>query len=354
MRERAPLTRLRYLDWIRGLAVLLMVHAHTLDAWTQFESRSGAAFRYLTVLGGFSAPLFLWLAGVGLAIAGERRIAAGASRAGAVRSIVLRGLEIFVLAFAFRLQAWLVTPGSPPSALLRVDILNVMGPSIAVAGLLWGVSQTTARAAISCSLVASLIALGTPVIRSAEWMSPWPRWIQAYLNPGTPGGFTLFPWSGFVFAGVMVGLALYRLKPERRKSNELWLGVTGVLLAAVGYACSYGPAVFADSSFWTTSPTYFSIRVGLLMVALSVASRVVVDGGRSEWMTRFGRHSLLVYWIHVELVYGYATWALRRQLNLWQEAIAYCAFVLCLYSVIAMVEKLDRRYRRQAQLEPMP
>src|SRR5258705_178123 len=41
-----------------------MIEAHTFDAWTRPTSRVGHAFRNLTVLGGFAAPLFLWLAGV--------------------------------------------------------------------------------------------------------------------------------------------------------------------------------------------------------------------------------------------------------------------------------------------------
>jgi hypothetical protein len=46
-------------------------------------------------------------------------------------------LEIFILAFLFRVQAFVISPGSPPITLFRVDILNVMGPAIVVAGVLW-------------------------------------------------------------------------------------------------------------------------------------------------------------------------------------------------------------------------
>jgi len=44
-----------------------------------------------------------------------------------------RGLEIFLLAFVFRAQSFIVSPGNPLVSLLRVDILNIMGPSIVVA-----------------------------------------------------------------------------------------------------------------------------------------------------------------------------------------------------------------------------
>ena len=48
----------------------------------------------------------------------------------AVEMICRRGLEIFILAFLFRLQGFIVTPGSHPVTLFRVDILNIMGPAM--------------------------------------------------------------------------------------------------------------------------------------------------------------------------------------------------------------------------------
>src|SRR5436190_1265951 len=45
-----------------------MIQAHALDAWTRTSSRTSHAYGYLLLLGGFAAPLFLWLAGLGVAL----------------------------------------------------------------------------------------------------------------------------------------------------------------------------------------------------------------------------------------------------------------------------------------------
>ena len=58
-----------YLDWLRGVAVLIMVEAHTFDAWTAPADRSGPWYRLFILIGGFGAPAFLFLAGVALALA---------------------------------------------------------------------------------------------------------------------------------------------------------------------------------------------------------------------------------------------------------------------------------------------
>jgi hypothetical protein len=38
-----------------------------------------------------------------------------------------------------------------------------------------------------------------------------------------------------------------------------------------------------------------------------------------------------VYWIHVELVYGYATWPIHRRLPLWGVGLAYVVFAVSMY-----------------------
>ena len=75
------MSRRGYLDWLRGAAVLLMIEAHTMDAWTLPSDRDGWPYRVAIVLGGFAAPAFLFLAGVALALAAASRERRGATLA---------------------------------------------------------------------------------------------------------------------------------------------------------------------------------------------------------------------------------------------------------------------------------
>src|SRR6266481_2839623 len=83
-----------------------MIEAHTTDAWTRVVDRSTAAFSVAVALGGFAAPLFLWLAGVSIALAAARPVLRSGGQAAQADMICRRGLEIFILAFLFRLQAF--------------------------------------------------------------------------------------------------------------------------------------------------------------------------------------------------------------------------------------------------------
>src|SRR5437868_5006827 len=123
-----------------------MIEWHTADAWTRAADRHSIAFGRALVLGGFAAPLFLWLAGLGVALSATRA-AERSTRTAAVAGVCRRGLEIFVLAFLFRLQAFVLSPGGSPLALFRVDILNILGPALALAGIIWGAAATPRRRA---------------------------------------------------------------------------------------------------------------------------------------------------------------------------------------------------------------
>ena len=65
--------------------------------------------------------------------------------------------------------------------------------------------------------------------------------------------------------------------------------------------------IYAVYDFWHTSPNFFLIRVGLLLVILAVA-HAWFRWGAGRWgfspLVQLGQTSLLVYWVHIEFVYG--------------------------------------------------
>jgi len=349
--------RAAYIDWTRGIAVLLMIEAHTLDAWTRPASRHSAAFAYATMAAGFAAPLFLWLAGLAVPLAGASALRRGASRRTAAENVCKRGLEIFILAFLFRLQAFTLSPGAHPVTLFRVDILNILGPAIVACGVLWMLFESAPVLVIAYTAVATTVAMVAPLVRRAVFISALPIWMQWYWRPAADNTtFTAFPWVGFAFAGAAVGMLIVRAR-DRAAQQRLFsgIGLAGVVLVGVGFWTASRPSIYADASFWTTSPTYFAIRTGAMMTMLSllyiVDTAVSHRGAVARVLERLGRSSLFVYWIHVELVYGYLSWPMRRRLPLWGTAVAYMAFSVLVFAAVLLRDRLTDRWRsRQRQI----
>ncbi len=322
-----------------------MIQAHVLDAWTLRSERATAAYGYLNIVGGFAAPLFLWLAGVSLVLASEAGLRRTGDRGTAARALMRRGLEIFVLAFVFRAQSFIVSPGNPLVSLLRVDILNIMGPSMMAAALLWWTASGSRAAALVCGGAATALALVTPIVRTQPWLASLPPAVQWYLSPvGNHSTFTLFPWSGFVFAGAAFGTLLAMADPRQEGRALARLSAAGAVIAAVSYWASYQPTIYAASSFWTTSPTYFGLRVGTMMLFTGVLSVLTPSNGRTGrlagMLARFGRHSLFVYWVHVELVYGYATALIHHRLPLAVNTVVYLLFLAAMYWSLDLRDKV--------------
>jgi len=268
-----------------------------------------------------------------------------------------------------------LTPGGPLITLFKVDILNIMGPSIIAAGVLWAAARTTAGRVGVYSAATAFVALSTPIVRASGVVALLPIWLQWYIRPaGDMTTFTMFPWAGFVFAGAAAGvLTAASLDGGSKRAIHGAIAAAGATLVAAGFSTAARPTIYRASSFWTSSPTWFAIRVGILMIAFAAlyAIEVATSGDRetatargafliagrervqrvAAWcqvrLARIGRASLFIYWIHVELVYGYASWLWRHRLPLWGTTIGFTAFCAFIYAAVVLRDGFTPRRRRR-------
>ena len=327
-------SRRGYLDLLRGLAVLIMIEAHVLDSWTRFPDRQTRQFAYAMVLGGFGAPLFLFLAGVAVPLSAGAKFRRTGDVYGASRAVSRRGLEVFGLAFLFRLQAW-VLGWSAARSLLKVDILNIMGPSIMAAASIWGALTTVKGRLVAFSAATLAVTFLSPIVRNLSILSAFPDPIEAYLRPvGGLSNFVFFPWAGFVFAGAIVGLILDGLRTRQQEHlANLGFALAGMVLTAAAYELSFFPSWHPQSQFWTTSPAFFFLRVGIMTTAIGIAYGWGLRPGGDKWspVQQLGRTSLFIYWIHVEMVYGLLSRPLHKRLSWelsWVALALFCLFML--------------------------
>lgn len=350
---RPASSRLAYIDWVRGLAILIMIEAHVLDAWTLPSERGTLLWGWAGILGGFAAPTFLFLAGLSAVLAASGRARKTGDPRAAAASVRRRGWEVFGLAFLFRIQAYVLNPGAMLRGMLKVDILNIMGPAIVAAAALWQVARENRRRLVLLTTAMLAVTLVTPLVRTAAlgWI---PDPLEWYLRP-VPGrnNFTFFPWMGFVFAGAAVGVLLDRPRtmPQQRRFHAV-LGLSAVLFAVACYGGSYLPSIYSDSHFWTSSPMFFLLRVGIVTAGLCLVffweqrPRLL-----TSWspMALFGQSSLFVYWVHVELAYGRFSRPLHKALTLQDAALAFVGFTLFMFGLTVAKNRLVREWRSRRE-----
>jgi uncharacterized membrane protein len=328
------------------VAVLIMVEAHVLDSWTRAEERARPLFGYAMILGGFGAPLFLFLAGVAVVLSAESKARRTGDFAASWQAAQNRGWQIFGLAFLFRLQSYILSGGYNAASLLKVDILNVMGPAIALTAIFGRLTHRRDSRALIFAGTAAAIGFLAPLVRMTPLLDVLPDPIEWYFRP-SPGrtNFTLFPWAGFVFAGAVVGEAVDAFTAAGRARRVQWaFASAGLALALLGYAASFRPSIYTRSEFWTSSPTFFFLRVGILTALLPAAYLWEHLPWRkvNVWspLEEMGRSSLFVYWIHVEMVYGFFSRPLRRALTVEQAILAYIFFTVFLLALVQLKNRL--------------
>ncbi len=318
-------SRLVYIDWLRGLACLLMFQTHCYDAWLSGSARDSKLFIWSQLGGTFPAPLFLFLAGVSFAIVVDKLQEKNFSPHQIAEITIKRGAEVFALGLLFRLQEYAISLGwAPWSDLFRVDILNTIGVSIMLMGIVcWAILQTNGRTGVPARrrmiAITILIALAISILTPLLWTTwrphflPWglESYINGVHNLGQPQPwlFPIFPWSGFAFAGLASGFFLISARAKQIGGYVfLLMGLAGIVLVlASKFIDSRGLRIYPVYDYWHTSPSFFIIRIGMLLL-LTTFAYTWCRWGPGEWgfspLIQLGKTSLLVYWVHIELVYG--------------------------------------------------
>jgi uncharacterized membrane protein len=368
--------RLAHIDWMRGLACLLMFQTHCYDSWLSPEARKSALFGWSQLGGTLPAPLFLFLSGISFALMTERLREKGTAPREIAMTTIRRGAEIFGLGLLFRVQEFaLGYPWSPWTDLLRVDILNMLGLSMMLMGVLCWVSATR-DLAVSSSLAqsvassrnrgilvglfaAALVALATPLLWTTHRPTrlPWP--IESYINGvhiyGTPQPwlFPLFPWSGLAFAGLAVGFFLFTSFARRREPLAFAsVGGAGVLACflSIWFDKSH-LKVYSVYDYWHTSPNFFLMRCGILLLILffvySWCRWGLAQVGFSP-IIQLGKTSLLVYWVHIEFVYGRFSILPKRNCTVLQATIGLLTIFLSML-VLSLLRTGWKNRRARAQ-----
>jgi uncharacterized membrane protein len=317
--QRARVRRLTYLDWMRGVAVLIMLQGHAMDAWVRPHDRLGERFWLSQFLGGLPAPIFLFLVGASLAMVIDKLRTRQASAWQISKAVFRRSGWILLLAYVFRLQQFFVWyPNSEWSGLLKVDTLNCIGACMGLLGLACLPFRTRRATAIFAGIAAGLIVFLTPFIYPLRVGGSW--LLQSYFNgAGHSEFFSVIPWIGFCLVGMAFGWMMLEAR-SRGFEHRFFLTIAciGIAVYTAGAILSRFPQfMYGFFDYSLTSPYFFLTRLGLVLLILFGAYRWSLRSHSERWspLRTLGQASLVVYWVHIELVYG-------RALHDWNQSMA--------------------------------
>jgi len=339
--------RIVFLDWLRGLAAIVMLQGHTFDSLLKPELREQPAFIFSQFFGGQAAAIFLFLTGITFGLGMNRRDELPAWRriTGALR----RARYLFLLAIAFRLQMWIFAwPHQPWTNLLRVDVLNLMG---ATAALLSVTALARGMQRLRWSLLAGIALAALAPVMSGLDVGRLPGAVRDYFIPST--AFSMFPWGSYLAFGLAAGSAIPLVRRAEWSRVMQWAALCGFGLLIAGQYFSNLPfSIYSNADFWLNSPALVACKLGITLLLGSGAflwTEYFSDGW--SWVRLLGTTSLAVYWVHVELLYGRWLSSYKQSLTIWGCIAVAAALVVAMVGMSAAIRRLRREPLRNTPAE---
>ena len=298
-----------------------MLQGHVFHSFLKPDLRLGSPYLLSQFVGGMPPAIFLFLTGITLAFLMDSSERKGLQAGDRLRAVWRRAGYLLLLAFAFRLQLWLFAWPAPWTDLLRVDILNCMGFAVAVMSVM--ALFSTAERVRLCAALGLGIAFASPWISQVGWS--WaPALVRAYIVPDY-NFFSFFPWAAFLAFGLSAGSILRVMREEFIERAMQWGALLGgVLILGGEYFANLPFSIYEESEFWLNSPAQVLIKVGVTLLLVALAFLWTRYGAKPgwSWVRQFGTTSLLVYWVHIELVYGRWLWFFKNNLTVAETLVA--------------------------------
>jgi uncharacterized membrane protein len=288
----------------------LMVQGHTLDVLLTPSVQSAPWYNFWLFCRGFTAPSFMMLAGFSFALATMKRWEDHLTLRAPVWKRLRRFAFFVLLGYSMRIPVhsvrdfkWVSENGW--QAFLQLDVLQTIGLTlIALELMVLAFGSKRLFAAVSSAL-AIVVAFGAPLAWNSSLLNSLPLGLRSALLGTTGSPFPLLPWSAYILLGAALGTAYATVGQWSGRVLRYAIPV-GLLLILFGVQLeSVSHHVYGDLNFWPTTPHLFLARVGFVMTLIGLASMA------ESWIPlkastarSLAEESLVVYFVHVSLLYG--------------------------------------------------
>lgn len=346
--------RVIFIDMMRAFAVLMMVQGHTIDTFLSNEYRTAESILYNIwyTFRGFTAPIFMFSSGTvftyllrlhKVPFYENPRIAKG----------LKRFLTLVIIGYLLRYPTYTFFNFSYVSkaqwlTFFTVDALHLIGFGLLYIIILSCIAEKLkANDYLVFSLGAFFFFAMFNITEQINWLNYLPIPFAAYLFHKTGSLFPLFPWAGYVISGAVLGSYLAHnpdIFTTKKFSRNLFLAGFGFLVIA--WIIELIEKIFLNSQSLVTDNFYvITLRLGWVLILNSLMSYLALKLKNIPDLVKWvGRHTLIVYAVHVVILYGSA-WVpglntiFAKRMSL---AISILAAILMIGLMILMVVGIEK------------
>lgn len=284
------MTRFLFLDLLRAIALIEMIHGHTLDALLSPFQKKSLFWIFWQNIRGFTAPLFLFASGLSFSIStlnkkhylyfSEKLF----TRLRRLIFIIILGYILHLPYFSFK-KTFLKSSLSDLENFLNVDILQCIGMTLLILQISYFILRKE-KIFIPFTFILFLIFYFLTIFFKKQEIS-LPLLISKYFKNSL---FPLTPFSLYLFSGCIIG---YFFLLNKKNKNFLIFSIISffIFLILKIFKLPYEITFLRISiiSFISFLSLFFENKKNKVFSILQI----------------FGKESLLVYFFHLPIVYGW-------------------------------------------------
>jgi hypothetical protein len=340
----------------------MMVQGHTIDAFLADEYRTydSLIYGFWVTVRGFTAPIFMVSSGVAftylfrsanLPFDSNPRVSKG----------LMRFVVLLVTAYLLRFPTYRMVDFSQVTheqwlTFFTVDALHLIGIGILfILFFSYMAEKLKLNEYLVYTLGAAFFFLIWNITEYINWANYLPIPFAAYFYAGTGSLFPLFPWTGYVLAGAILGTYLAKNPGvEKTKKFNYGLGAVGFgFLAAALFVSLYQSTFIGYKYFITDNSFVILLRLGVVTLLNSLMSILADSLKRIPLLVQeVGRYTLVVYAVHVIILYGSAwipgfTMFWPKSLNLTLSILAAVVMIVLMVYMVHLIQKIKPALKKK-------
>jgi len=354
MTQSSKKNRIIFIDLIRAFAVLQMVQGHTVDLLLSNDYRNldSPFFAVWFFMRGMTAPIFLFTSGTVFTylfrLHDEPFSSNPRVKKGFKRFLLLVGIGYLLRYPTATVIDFSEVTKEQWTTFFSVDVLQLIGFGLLfVIILAWIGEKFKIHDYVIFSTAGTLFFLVFPWFESIKWTQFLPVPIAGYFYKGTGSLFPLFPWAGFVIFGAILGSYLAKnpnIFKTVRFSINLAIAGAAIMLFSVVYEL-IDSAIQGASYNYEVSVSLFIFRLGFVLMLNALVSYISLSIHTiPRFLILVGRNTLLIYIVHLMILYGSA-WnpglalLFEKQLDVGNTVLTAVLMIITMTIMVLLINK---------------
>lgn len=304
--------RALFIDLLRGLVLIIMIEVHVFNELLIPSIKAERWFSYLNFINGLVAPSFLFVSGLVFVLSLQRGVEELRKFGSVFWKKVGRIFLIFIAGYSLHLPYFSLSKilnnlsQSVLNNLFMVDVLQCIAAGLLFLLLARIIFKNADHFYIFVFVILILVLAVSPIAWKTNLTNYLPLPLASYFNRMNGSLFPVLPWFNFIFAGAFASKLYVIAKEnniERKFINQLLIG--GVLLFIMSLVI-LNYILPPDLRAIIPNPFFFLQRLGVVILLLAACWFYMEKTAKgTKFILDVSRESLLVYWLHLQLIYRY-------------------------------------------------